>query len=371
MSCIINLFRIKILGNRVFGLDLLRCGAILLVLSVHFVESITPNEVTKFYFTYLHVDGVGLFFVLSGFLIGTILIKDFLKYGISFSTLLNFWKRRWFRTLPNYYLVLLSVLGFNYFYKKIDLSFYDILKRVTFTQNLYSLDENYYKKFPEGWSLAVEEWFYLAFPLLIVFFFYLIKKTATYIHTYIRAAFWISVFVILFGVSLFRYYQEFILKEVISAHLLLNRLDGISFGVIGALLAYFHGDIWKKLRYPGVFVSIILFFINKFCVEWKSVSLLLDSFVVLSLLPFLSNFKIQRHNFITRIITWISLISYSLYLLNLFILDNMINPFTHLYMQKNSIKLFIFILFSCLFSTILYKNVEVPVMKWRDKITKK
>ena len=103
MSCIINLFRIKILGNRVFGLDLLRCGAILLVLSVHFVESITPNEVTKFYFTYLHVDGVGLFFVLSGFLIGTILIKDFLKYGISFSTLLNFWKRRWFRTLPNYY----------------------------------------------------------------------------------------------------------------------------------------------------------------------------------------------------------------------------------------------------------------------------
>ena len=146
MSCIINLFRIKILGNRVFGLDLLRCGAILLVLSVHFVESITPNEVTKFYFTYLHVDGVGLFFVLSGFLIGTILIKDFLKYGISFSTLLNFWKRRWFRTLPNYYLVLLSVLGFNYFYKDIDLSFYDILRRVTFTQNLYALDDNYYKK---------------------------------------------------------------------------------------------------------------------------------------------------------------------------------------------------------------------------------
>lgn len=178
---IVNLFKIdNYIGNRIFGLDLLRCIAILLVLLTHFLESITPNNLTHFYYKYLFIDGVSLFFVLSGFLIGTILIKNFLKYGISLTTLLNFWKRRWFRTLPNYYLVILFVLTFNCFYKNIDISFADVLRRVTFTQNFYLLDENYYKKFPEGWSLAIEEWFYLLIPSCLFIILYTLKN---HIHT--------------------------------------------------------------------------------------------------------------------------------------------------------------------------------------------
>ena len=116
----------------------------------------------------------------------------------------------------------------------------------------------------------------------------------------------------------------------------------------------------------------MLLLINRIYIhDIRSLSLILDSVFVLGLLPFLSSFKINRPNFITQCITWISLISYSLYLLNLFIIDNLINPFTYLYSDKNSIKFFFFLSFCMLFSTLLYKYIELPIIKWRDKITKK
>ena len=95
--------------NRVFGLDLLRSIAIILVLILHsefIIRKLYPD------FHIVFVDGVDLFFVLSGFLIGGILIKDFnekKKFNI-----FKFWSKRWLRTLPNYYL-LLSVISILYF----------------------------------------------------------------------------------------------------------------------------------------------------------------------------------------------------------------------------------------------------------------
>ena len=53
-------------------------------------------------------DGVTIFFVLSGFLIGRILIRTF-GAGASVSSLTTFWVRRWFRTLPAYFVTLLMV----------------------------------------------------------------------------------------------------------------------------------------------------------------------------------------------------------------------------------------------------------------------
>ena len=40
---IVNLFKIDVSGNRIFGLDLLRCAAIFFVLLTHFLESIKPK----------------------------------------------------------------------------------------------------------------------------------------------------------------------------------------------------------------------------------------------------------------------------------------------------------------------------------------
>ena len=55
--------------------------------------------------------GVEIFFVLSGFLIGGILLKQMFAGELdSASGLAVFWKRRWFRTLPIYYLFLILFL---------------------------------------------------------------------------------------------------------------------------------------------------------------------------------------------------------------------------------------------------------------------
>lgn len=93
-------------SNRIYGLDVFRTIAILLVVYVH------GKLVAKDLFAGLPslpiMDGVELFFVLSGFLIGGILIKTIEREnGMDLPALGHFWKRRWFRTLPNYYLILM------------------------------------------------------------------------------------------------------------------------------------------------------------------------------------------------------------------------------------------------------------------------
>ena len=93
--------------ERIWGLDLYRSIAIILVVFTHGAYLLEKTPFEGFPFIKM-LDGVDLFFVLSGFLIGGILLKDITSTsGIGFKKLFNFWKRRWLRTLPNYYLILL------------------------------------------------------------------------------------------------------------------------------------------------------------------------------------------------------------------------------------------------------------------------
>ena len=83
--------------SRVFGLDFTRALAISLVLFTHasfFLAPLAPNFDPLFMVGYLGVD---LFFALSGFLIGGILI-DSAAPGTAWVG--RFWVRRWLRTLP-------------------------------------------------------------------------------------------------------------------------------------------------------------------------------------------------------------------------------------------------------------------------------
>ncbi len=147
--------------NRIFGLDILRATAIVLVLAAHTWPS-------KGWLQWPHafsVLGVELFFVLSGFLIGGILIRLADEGRLrTFRDVCGFWRRRWFRTLPNYYLF----LTLHLLWRTWVLGFPDQVSTnweyLFFVQNLQR-PPSYF--FPETWSLAVEEWFYLLFPLLL------------------------------------------------------------------------------------------------------------------------------------------------------------------------------------------------------------
>ena len=157
--------------DRVIGLDILRSIAILLVMFEH-GNSLLPYQLTK-YFTLPRpsIDGGSIFFVLSGFLIGGILLKIINTSDYTKKDILNFWIRRWMRTIPAYYFVLLILVLFQFLFTK-DIGHFDF-RYFIFSQNLYQPHPLF---FPEAWSLSIEEWFYLLFPILTYLLFSSLKN---------------------------------------------------------------------------------------------------------------------------------------------------------------------------------------------------
>jgi peptidoglycan/LPS O-acetylase OafA/YrhL len=140
--------------QRVYGLDVYRAIAIIIVVLGHSSFMLNGTAMENFPWLGL-VDGVELFFVLSGFLIGSILIKtiDKNEYKLTSKTLFNFWKRRWFRTLPNYYLILIIYTLFvSYGVVDADISQFDW----TFFFFLQNFATPFYDFFWESWSLSIE-----------------------------------------------------------------------------------------------------------------------------------------------------------------------------------------------------------------------
>lgn len=90
---------------REVGLDVLRAMAITAVLAFHSLDCVpcTPSAAAKFFrHGWLGVD---LFFVLSGFLISRQVFRERAHRDVG-AALKVFWTRRWFRTLPLYFLIL-------------------------------------------------------------------------------------------------------------------------------------------------------------------------------------------------------------------------------------------------------------------------
>ncbi len=106
--------------------------------------------------------GVHIFFVLSGFLITTLLLKENFKTGSV--SLKRFYIRRALRILPVAYLFLIVLIALN-FYCHLGVSFLDFVASFLFFKNLPLKNEPFTAHF---WSLAVEEQFYFIFPFLIV-----------------------------------------------------------------------------------------------------------------------------------------------------------------------------------------------------------
>jgi len=159
------------LPQRIAGPDLLRSVAILDVLICHDGSLFLDwwHRVLPFHLVILGFYGVMLFFVLSGFLIGTIML-DLLECGTSLKGWGIFLVRRWMRTLPAYYVWLFALLIPLARFGPYGVT-WDEARRVlpwflTLTQNLgWPMVSNWYGV---TWSLCVEEWFYITFPALLL-----------------------------------------------------------------------------------------------------------------------------------------------------------------------------------------------------------
>ena len=119
--------------------------------------------------------GVDVFFVISGYLITTILIEDIENNRFS---LVNFYERRARRILPALFFVMLVCIPFAWMwmlpYQMIDFS-QSLVAVSLFASNILFWSENSYfatdseeKPLLHTWSLAVEEQYYVLFPIFLL-----------------------------------------------------------------------------------------------------------------------------------------------------------------------------------------------------------
>ncbi len=159
-------FALDLLDNRFAALHGLRVIAIISVVAYHVTwifmgEQKISLDPTFFAQALTIFFGMDLFFVLSGFLIGSILLRSSQLGG---QVLRRFYLRRVFRTFPSYYLVL-TVLAVAFPLTAHQRHHLPI--EYIYGTNFLPLERGQTVMF-WGWSLGLEEQFYLAVPLLFI-----------------------------------------------------------------------------------------------------------------------------------------------------------------------------------------------------------
>lgn len=333
------------MDERLWSLDVLRSAAIMLVLTAHIVLGYgAPALLAP-----LQLGGIGvdLFFVLSGWLLGGQIFKE-LSYTDRID-IKRFWLRRWIRTLPAYYVVLALLSALQLLTKD---NWALPLDYLFFLQNYHQP----FELFHVSWSLAVEEQFYL------------IVAPAAFLLWKLQRHTRLIVLLLVFSLpSVFRYFSFY--ENLYQTHV---RIDGC---IAGVLLAYVKVQLpscWNYLenqsRVLAAIASVfffLYFFQRYYQILWLSDpgiverALIFSAWIVIAVsAPKSPMWRIPGSHYIaTR--------SYSLYLLH---------PIAIAMVNRIDFSFSFPIYFSAIFglslilSEILYKTVEVPSLKFRDRI---
>ncbi|MBB5060274.1 peptidoglycan/LPS O-acetylase OafA/YrhL [Granulicella aggregans] len=235
---------------RFHGLDTLRAAAILVVVLYHLrIGGLLPEILIPA--ASVGWIGVDLFFVLSGFLIGSQLLKPYVDGAPP--SLRDFYARRAYRILPAYFTVLCLYLLFPLWREAPGP--YAPWQYITFTWNLLLLNYPESRAFSHVWSLCVEEHFYLLLPLLVLAF----MRRPTVWKTLALIA-----FIVLGGIAL----RAWLLGHVVLApgvpddtqgQLMMkylyyptySRLDGLVVGVSLAIARTFRAAWFSRISHYG------------------------------------------------------------------------------------------------------------------------
>jgi peptidoglycan/LPS O-acetylase OafA/YrhL len=279
---------------------------------------------------WVFLGGVDLFFVLSGFLIGGILIDAKTLAGSSLNWrdyAANFWIRRIARIFPVAYLLIATYCVALFVRNRFGIAQFDnwlladprppVLSFVTFTQSWWIAAGGYGGPRWLGitWSLAIEEQFYLLFPFAVYF---LPRKwlVAVVIACLVAAPVLRDVLERLFG----SWYAPYVLLP--------SRVDGLMFGVAVALIirnqSTFH--LVRLFRRPLDFVALVILYLimSNYAPLWwpgpsgaiypLKQSLLALMWAIVILRVFTYERSIFNAVWRTTVLVKIGLISYGLYM---------------------------------------------------------
>jgi peptidoglycan/LPS O-acetylase OafA/YrhL len=351
--------------DRVFGLDLMRAIAILWVLLSHGDDLLDAHWPARPGLS--GFDGVDLFFVLSGYLVGGILLRQLERPGQPwFRKLLDFWQRRWLRTLPNYVLFLLVNIALVFFGLAPGLLNVNALAYFVFLQNLWvPLDLFFW----ESWSLAVEEWFYVLFPLLAMAAMGMARGGVR--SGYLLAA------VIMVCVPVLLRHAVPVPTTLFEADLhfrkiVLMRLDGIGWGALAVWFHTIRPNAWVQWRWPlfvggvaGLVWSATLIDADHlpFVARWSYTASALS---MAMLLPMLSTWTSTP--WWGRPVVGLSLISYALYLVHM-PLRHLLHPLALGAGMAGAMAVYAGWWLACvLLATVVYRAWELPFLRMRDRL---
>lgn len=330
---------------RINSMDALRAMAILLVLLAHAVLGFgAPDSIAP-----LQLGGIGvdLFFVLSGWLLGSLLFKEMSQGSIDVR---RFWIRRWMRTLPAYYTVLTLTILQQVLTKEnpaIRLDYYVFLQNYSDSLPIFSV----------SWSLAVEEQFYLFIAPALLF----LSRFSRHVR--------LGALLILLAVpSVFRMLGWF--DNLEQTHV---RLDGCVMGVLLACIRYDFAPVWQRLtHYSGLLFGIaLLAFLASFFQRWYpndyfgDPGILARALIFGCWIVFANANQVVAQGFYFPGAHYIATRSYSMYLLH---------PEAIALLNRVGLDLPFVVYFSIMFvltlliSELLYRFVEMPVMRLRDRL---
>ncbi|WP_394800464.1 acyltransferase family protein [Aestuariivivens sediminicola] len=365
--------------SRIFGLDCIRALAICLVLQSHCSFLLFPEMSNTLLdgIRLMGTVGVDLFFVLSGYLIGGILLKTLNdEKHLKWSDLFRFWKRRWLRTLPNYYLVLIInifiALWLDSTLPK------DLWQYLFFIQNFTVEHPDF---FTEAWSLSIEEYAYMLLPFLlftsVLLFRIKNRKKVFFVVT-------VSVIVVL---SFFKIDYNF--NAVVNNYydwsssfrkVVIFRMDSIYLGFLAVFVIQSYALIIKKYKtilfllglliFVALHLSMFIFNIGPDSYLWFYSFLYLQVISISLLFMFPYAIELLGSRYLKSIIEFISTRSYAMYLVNYSLILLNMQLFTDKIgfgMWTKFSALIIFLFLTITISNFIYLYFEKPIMSYRDK----
>tara|TARA_R110002050_G_scaffold200591_1_gene335552 strand:- start:103632 stop:104681 length:1050 start_codon:yes stop_codon:yes gene_type:complete len=341
-------------------LDGVRFIAVFAVLFAHYVQYQYGNFIAlNFPFVY----GVTLFFVLSGFLITRILLQQ--KNLPIWRNLKVFYTRRFFRIFPVYYVVLVVLFL---------LDFEDIRSiwawLFTYTINIFeainnTVDVGHFNHF---WSLALEEQFYLFWPLIV--FLIPLKRFVPITLILIMASIGYKFYLLL--------YTGNWVENDVSLFSNFNSLG------LGALLAYF--SIYSNrifeiiggnmvLVFTGI-TAIILFVLRIYFVDNMVIKIILMPFFwILFFGSFIARATVGFNGPIgsilsNKVVVYLGRISYGIYIIHQFIppLFEYLMPHP-IFFQNKYIGFIGFSLVTVIIASFSWYVLEKPINKLKNRFS--
>lgn len=350
------------------SIDSLRAIAVISVILYHIDVNYLPGGFL----------GVDLFFVLSGYLISSLIIKEYKKTGTL--NLYNFYMRRARRLLPAVYFMITVVLIILVIFNSVLLrkSHLDALFGYIYSSNWWYIFHkvDYFDTFGSQspfkhlWSLAIEEQFYLFFPLIFLIF---NRRKKVEEQPQLNKNF-LYVVLFLIAVSLIDHILLFDINNISRIYFGTDtRAFSLLVGVVGALLypmdkLFEKEDLKRRAVYSGIsLLSIITLIVVMLYTSEYNVWLYRGGFLLVAILALVIIISSGKQGTLMskllsfKPLVFIGKISYSLYLWHFPILV-LTTPVSEIG-SPNIFYVVLRIILTIIVATFSYLYVETPIRK--------